>query len=148
SASADPNSISVWGSGGFTAGRFDGVVNVVGDLNVVGLKLFRIDHPDDPENKYLQHYCTEAPEPLNTYSGTAVLDGDGGARIDLPPYFAKINKDPRYMLTAVGAPMPLLYVTQEISDAAMSSGSRCWFVIAGGVAGKKVCWEVKAVRND
>jgi hypothetical protein len=147
-AGSDPNSISVWGNGGGTAGRFDGMVNVIGTFTVLGVKLFRIDHPDDPENKYLQHYCTEAPEPLNTYSGTVVLDGDGGARIDLPHYFAKINKDPRYTLTAVGAPMPLLYVAQEISDAAMANGGSCSFLIAGGVAGKKVCWEVKAVRND
>ena len=33
-----------------------------------GVKAFRIDHPLDPENKYLLHYCAEGPEPLNVYT--------------------------------------------------------------------------------
>jgi hypothetical protein len=125
-----------------TAGDF------VGNLFVAGIKAFRIDHPEDPENKYLLHYCSESPEPINFYTGKARLDGSGGAIIELPSYFAKINKEPRYTLTAVGAPMPLLHVAEEISDAALASGGRCAFRVAGGVPGAKVSWRVEAVRND
>ncbi|MCS7311257.1 MAG: hypothetical protein NZ741_13670, partial [Armatimonadetes bacterium] len=48
--------------------------------------------------------------------------------------------DPRYTLTPIGAPMPNLHVAVEVQ------GNR--FKIAGGVPGKKVSWEVKAVRYD
>jgi hypothetical protein len=128
-----------------------------GELGASGAKSFRIDHPDDPENKYLLHYSAESPEVINFYSGTATLDSAGEAVIELPRYFAKINKDPRYMLTAVGAPMPMLHVAREIDPAGLDAGARseagkpapvCSFLIAGGVAGKRVSWEVKAVRND
>ena len=60
-------------------------------------------------------------------------------------------------LTASGAPMPMLHVAEEISEAALQAGERaapgvappiCSFRIAGGVAGAKVSWEVKALRND
>ncbi len=128
-----------------------------GDLGASGLKTFRIDHPADPENKYLMHYCSEAPEPVNFYRGTVVLDGDGTATIDLPSYFATINKDPSYTLTAVGSPMPTLYVASEISEEALRAGEAfkpggsmpaCSFTIAGGMPGGRVCWRVEAVRND
>jgi len=61
------------------------------------------------------------------------------------------------VIVAVGAPMPMLHVAEEIDDDALSAGakaapgeaaSRCSFRIAGGAPGKKVSWEVKAVRND
>ena len=105
-------------------------------------------HPDDPKNKYLMHYCAESPDVINFYSGTIVLDGKGEAAVEMPGYFAKINKEPRYQLTAVGAAMPNLHVGQEISEEALRSEGQCSFVIAGGAPGGKVCWEVKAVRND
>lgn len=55
-------------------------VNADGNLWCSGTKSFRIDHPDDPENKYLVHYCAEGPEPQNVYNGVVVLDGSGSAR--------------------------------------------------------------------
>jgi len=61
-----------------------------GRLGASGTKSFRIDHPDDPENKYLLHYSTESPEVLNAYSGTITIDGLGEAVVELPHYFAKI----------------------------------------------------------
>lgn len=128
-----------------------------GDFAVSGSKAFRIDHPADPENKYLLHYCTESPEVLNAYSGKVVLDGEGSAVVELPAYFARINRDPRYLLTPVGAPMPMLHVAEEIDEAALDVGTKaeptdaaptCFFRIAGGVPGAKVSWRVEAVRND
>jgi len=65
----------------------------------------------------------------------------------MPAYFAKVNKDPRYQLTAVGAPMPMLHVATTID---LSSGrtTECVFRVAGGVPGGEVSWRVEAVRND
>ena len=128
-----------------------------GNMGASGTKSFRIDHPDDPANKYLLHYAAESPEVINFYSGKATLDAAGEAVVELPHYFAKINKDPRYMLTAVGAPMPMLHVAEEINEAALSAGATagpgvaapiCSFRIAGGAPGAKVCWRVEALRND
>jgi len=129
----------------------------LGNSGASGVKAFRIDHPDDPANKYLLHYSTESPEVLNAYSGKVMLDGAGEAVVELPHYFAKINKDPRYTLTAVGAPMPMLHVAEEIDEAALSAGENaepgeagplCSFRIAGGAPGGKVSWRVEALRND
>jgi hypothetical protein len=115
-----------------------------GNMGASGTKPFCIDHPLDPENKYLLHYSAESPEVLNLYSGTTLLDDHGEARIELPHYFSSINRDPRYLLTPVGAPMPQLHVAEEIDLTA----TPCQFRIAGGAPGNKVSWEVKALRDD
>ncbi len=59
-----------------------------------------------------------------TAGGKATLDGTGEAMVELPHYFAKINKDPRYTLTAVGAPMPMLHVAEEIDESTLSVGAK------------------------
>ncbi len=132
-------------------------VYAVGDLGASGTKSFRIDHPDDPENMYLLHYAAESPEVINFYSGMAEFDERGEAVVELPAYFAKINTDPRYTLTAVGAPMPNLHIAREIDNAALNAGAAAgpdeaapiWsFRIAGGAPGAKVSWRIEAVRND
>lgn len=111
-----------------------------GRLAATGTKSFQIDHPLRPETHYLNHFCAEGPEPYNLYRGTVVLDTRGEAWVQLPDYFEAINRDPSYHLTPIGAPMPNLHVAMEIQ------GNR--FKMAGGVPGKKVSWEVKAIRND
>jgi hypothetical protein len=145
----------VYGQAATTATGFAVYAN--GDMGASGVKPFRIDHPDDPANKYLMHYAAESPEVINFYSGKVTLNGMGEAVVELPLYFAKINKDPRYTLTAVGAAMPNLHVADEIDEGALIAGAKaepgqpselCWFRIAGGAPGMKVSWEVKAVRND
>ncbi len=159
-ASGTTQNAGVYGQAGLPGGwgvYCNGNMAVVDNLFVFGTKDFRIDHPDDPENKYLLHYCHEGSEPQNVYNGVVRLDGAGGAVVELPRYFAKINKDPRYTLTGIGAPMPMLHVAVEIDEAALSAGANaepgeaaplCSFRIAGGAPGAKVSWEVKAVRND
>lgn len=131
------------GLGGATdgpAGRFFGDVEVTGDLNVTGTKNFKIDHPLDPENKYLYHAAVESAEVLNLYSGNATLDAKGEAVVHLPEWFQAINRDFRYSLTPIGAPASGLYVALEITNS--------HFKIAGGTAGMKVSWQVTAVRSD
>lgn len=137
--------------------NFGWAIFAIGHVGATGSKSFRIDHPDDPENKYLLHYCPESPEIINFYTGKVMLDAAGEAVVQLPGYFAKINKDPRYTLTAIGAAMPNLHVADEISEEALQTGELagpdvaaplCSFRIAGGSPGAKVSWEVKALRND
>lgn len=110
-----------------------------GDTGASGSKLFHIDHPLDPENKYLNHFCAEGPEPLLIYRGNATLDELGNAWVQLPEYFEAMSTDWHYQLTAVGAPA-LLYVAREIQ------GNR--FHVAGGQPGMRVSWTVTGRRND
>ncbi len=155
-SSFNTNVIGVYGRTLATDSNSFGVFSA-GRLAATGTKSFRIDHPEDPANMYLFHYCAESPEVINFYRGTVTLDAQGTAVVSLPPYFARINKDPSYQLTAVGAAMPNLYVSQEISDQALHAGAlqspgeatpACWFAIDGGVPHGKVSWLVQAVRND
>jgi hypothetical protein len=127
----------VWGSS-YSGGNY--ALFASGNTGATGTKSFVIDHPLDPANKTLRHYSAEAPEPLNVYSGVVVLDSNGGATIDLPEYCEAINKDFRYQLTPVGAPMPGLYVASKVEH------NR--FRIAGGMRGMEASWSVTGVRND
>jgi hypothetical protein len=134
-ASGITNKIAVFASNPDSSAFFGN-----GSMHITGFKNFEIDHPLDPENKTLRHYCTESPEPLNVYRGRAMLDEEGVAWIDLPDYFEAINRDPLYHLTAIGGAMPNLHIAREVED------NR--FLIAGGAPGKSVSWRVEAVRND
>jgi hypothetical protein len=124
------------------AGFFDGGVTVAnGDLTVVnGNKPFKIDHPLDPQNKYLLHNAVESSERKNVYDGVVLLDEDGEAWVELPEWFEALNGDFRYQLTAVGGSAPGLHVAEELSE------NR--FKIAGGEEGMKVCWQLTGSRKD
>jgi hypothetical protein len=126
------------------AGYFDSKVQVNGDLDVTGTLTkgtdkFKIDHPLDPENKYLQHSVVESPDIKNIYDGNVVLDEKGEAVVELPSYFEALNRDFRYQLTCIGGYAPV-YVAEEIS------GNH--FKIAGGKSGLKVSWHVTGIRQD
>jgi len=134
------NGTAVLGEGP-TAGRFVGRVEVFGDFTVArGRKRFKIDHPLDPQNKYLLHSSVESSEMKNVYDGVAQLDADGTASVELPEWFEALNGDFRYQLTAVGGAAPNLHIAEEISE------NR--FKIAGGEEGMKVCWQVTGTRKD
>ena len=121
------------------SGYFAGSVNVTGALSK-GAGSFKIDHPLDPYNKFLYHSFVESPDMKNIYDGTVLLNAQGMARIEMPDYFEALNTQFRYQLTAIGAPMPNLYVASEIQNGV--------FVVAGGVPGAKVSWQVTGVRQD
>ncbi len=110
-----------------------------GTLGASGTKTFQIDHPLDPENKFLRHFSVESNEVLNLYRGTATFDAQGRAVVELPDYFEAINHRVTYQLTPVGAYMPL-FIAEKVKDG--------MFVIGGGMAGKEVSWTVTAERND
>lgn len=118
---------------------FYGDVVVHGSLAKAGGS-FRIDHPLDPENKYLSHSFVESPDMMNIYNGIATLDGNGEAVVILPEWFETLNRDFRYQLTAVGAPGPGLYISSKVRE------NR--FRIAGGSPGMEVSWEVTGIRQD
>jgi hypothetical protein len=123
------------------AGLFWGDVRVMGNLSVSsGIKQFLIDHPLDPEHRYLCHASVEAPALKTLYDGTVDLDPHGEARVELPPWFAALNTDLCYVLTAVGGPAPELHVAHEFDGTG--------FGIAGGRAGGRVSWQVTGVRDD
>jgi hypothetical protein len=121
------------------AGYFNGDVRITGTLSKGGGG-FRIDHPLDPDNKYLSHSFVESPDMKNIYDGVVELDEEGTAWVELPEWFEALNGSFRYHLTAVGSPAPELHVAEEVSD------NR--FRIAGGKKETKVCWQVTGIRKD
>jgi hypothetical protein len=123
--------------GGY-AGHFDGDVKVTGRLTK-GSGSFKIDHPLDPENKYLQHSFVESPDMMNIYNGAISLDEDGQATVKLPEWFEALNRDFRYQLTCIGGFAPV-YIAEKIS--------KNRFKIAGGKAGMEVSWQVTGIRRD
>jgi hypothetical protein len=136
--------------GGGSAALFEGNVSIVpwggglGDLSVVGTVSkgggsFKIDHPLDPENKYLYHSFVESPDMMNIYNGNVVLDQNGEAIVQLPAWFEALNMDFRYQLTSIGRFSPV-YIADEIQDNQ--------FRIAGGRPGTKVSWQVTGIRHD
>ena len=123
------------GYGVYSAGN----MNVSGTLSK-SAGSFKIDHPQDPKNKYLSHSFVESPDMMNVYNGNVTLDANGAAWVELPDYFEALNIDYRYQLTSIGAPGPNLYIAAEIAD------NR--FQISGGEPGAKVSWQVTGIRND
>lgn len=121
-----------WGPDGYG-------VYYIGGLGGHGLVTSKMDHPLDPANKYLNHFCSTGPEPLHAYSGNVVLDARGEAVVDLPAYFDSINRDLRYQLTCIGGFAPV-YIAEKVRDNRFS--------IAGGNPGLEVSWRVEAVRDD
>jgi len=131
-------------TGAGTAGLFNGNVKVTGNLTVTGTVskgggAFRIDHPLDPEHKYLYHSFVESPDMMNIYNGVVTLSRRGDAVVKLPEWFDALNRDFRYQLTCIGGFAPV-YIAREVS------GNE--FKIAGGKAGMKVSWQVTGIRQD
>jgi hypothetical protein len=116
----------------------DGDVVILGALTKPGGS-FKIDHPLDPENKYLYHSFIESPDMMNVYNGNVILDERGEAWIDLPEWFEALNKEYRYQLTCIGGYAPV-YIAEKIS------GNR--FEIAGGSPGLEVSWQMTGIRHD
>jgi hypothetical protein len=121
------------------AGYFNGNVKIDGTLTKTAGS-FRIDHPLDPEHKYLSHSFVESPDMMNVYNGNVTLDVNGRASVELPEYFEALNRDFRYQLTAIGAPGPNLYIAEGVKQNQ--------FQIAGGRPYARVSWQVTGVRQD
>jgi len=120
------------------AGYFAGNVNVTGTLSKGGGS-FRIDHPLDPENKYLQHSFVESPDMMNVYNGNVVTDANGYATVTLPEYFEILNKDFRYQLTVIGE-FAQAIVAEKVTGN--------WFTIRTDIPNMEVSWQVTGIRKD
>jgi len=120
------------------AGYFDGDVAVTGTLSKAAGS-FRIDHPLDPENRYLQHSFVESPDMKNIYDGVVTTDAAGYAVVTLPDYFEALNRDFRYQLTVIGD------FAQAIIAEKVAGGR---FVIRTDKPNIEVSWQVTGIRHD
>ena len=136
---------TIWGGstaltvfGGPQAASFSGDVWVSGTLSA-NAKQFVIDHPLDPENRYLNHVGVESDERAVVYSGNVECDANGDATVQLPEWLEALAGDFRYQLTCVGGRSDV-YVSAELRDNA--------FGIAGGSTGQRVSWQLTGIRHD
>ena len=100
---------------------------------------FRIDHPLDPENKYLYHSFVESPDMMNIYNGNIVTDASGKATVELPTYFEALNMEFRYQLTVIGSFAQAIINKEVINNK---------FEIATSTPNVKVSWQVTGIRHD
>ena len=100
---------------------------------------FRIDHPLDPANKYLNHSFVESPDMKNIYDGVVTTDASGSAIVELPAWFEALNKDFRYQLTVIGQ-FAQAIVAEKIKD------NR--FHIKTDKPNVEVSWQVTGIRHD
>ncbi|MGV8040065.1 MAG: beta strand repeat-containing protein [Thermoanaerobaculaceae bacterium] len=100
---------------------------------------FKIDHPLDPEGKYLYHSFVESPDMMNIYNGNVVTDESGLATVQLPEWFEALNRDFRYQLTVIGR------FAQAIIEEEMANNR---FVIRTNLGFVKVSWMVTGIRKD
>jgi hypothetical protein len=143
-ATAGGTALLAIATGGGMAAQFTGPVKITGNLTVTGTVSkgggsFRIDHPLDPEHKYLYHSFVESPDMMNIYNGVVTLSRRGDAVVPLPEWFEALNRDFRYQLTCIGGFAPV-YVASEVS------GNQ--FKIGGGKPGMKISWQVTGIRKD
>jgi len=124
----------------FTVGtKITGGYSVSGSLSK-GSGTFVIDDPLEPRTKLLYHSFVESPDVKNLYDGIATLDKNGEAVIKLPDYFEALNRDFRYQFFPLYEAMPNLYLKVE------EKGNQ--FVIAGGVPGGTISWQITGNRHD
>lgn len=122
----------------------DGGVIIKGPLRVEG-KIekssgsFMIDHPLDPENKYLYHSFVESPDMMNVYNGNITTDAQGIATIKLPEYFEALNKDFRYQLTPVGQFAQAMVLEKVTNNS---------FTIQTDKPNVEISWQITGIRND
>jgi hypothetical protein len=129
----------VYATGGEWAGYFVGNVNVTGTCCEAGSGLYKIDHPLDPQNKYLYHSAVESPDMKTVYDGNVTTGATGEAVVLLPDYFEALNRDFRYQLTVIGD-FAQAIVLSKIKD------NR--FTIKTDRPNVEVSWQVTGVRND
>ena len=122
------------GRAAFFAGRVD-----INGLLSKGGGSFKIDHPLDPENKYLYHSFVESPDMMNVYNGNITTDVSGEAVITMPDWFEALNRDFRYQLTTIG---------QFAQAMVLSEIKNNQFSIKTDKPGVKVSWMVTGIRHD
>jgi hypothetical protein len=117
----------------------NGDIFITGNL-AKGSGTFKIDHPQDPANKYLIHSFVESPDMMNVYNGNIVTDANGNATVQLPDYFLSLNKEFRYQLTAIGT-FAQAIVAEEVNATNQ-------FKIKTDKPNVKISWQVTGIRKD
>ncbi len=100
---------------------------------------FKIDHPLDPENKYLSHSFVESPDMMNVYNGNITTDKLGNAWVELPDWFEALNRDFRYQLTVIGS-FSRVMIAQKVK------GNQ--FLIKTEDPRVEVSWQITGIRHD
>lgn len=103
------------------------------------IKAFKIDHPLDPENKYLYHSSIESNDMMNIYNGNVTTDAAGKATVTLPSYFGALNKDFKYQLTCIGQFAQAIVLNEVANNQ---------FTIQTDKPNVKVSWQIAGVRQD
>lgn len=130
--------LTVAGNAEFASTTVKGNLSVGGTISKGGGS-FKIDHPLDPENKYLYHSFVESPDMMNVYNGNITTDANGVAKVVLPDYFEALNKDFRYQLTVIGT-FAQAIVSEKVK------GNQ--FEIRTDKPNVEVSWQVTGIRND
>lgn len=130
------------GNAGGYSGIFDSNVSVTGNL-AKGGGSFRIDHPLDPENKYLYHSFVESPDMMNIYNGIATTDGEGYATINLPEWFDTLNRDFRYQLTVIDESDAGWILAKVVRKMYKNQ-----FTIRTNFPNVEVSWQITGIRQD
>lgn len=79
-------------------------------------KSFVIDHPKDPENKYLVHGCLEGPESGVYYRGTAKVTNNHSTIVSLPDYVPGWASNFTVTVTAIYDGKVKMYATSKVDD--------------------------------
>ncbi len=146
--STTSSNFGVYGQGGQTsgnvnyAGYFNGLLNA-NELTAI-FKEFRIDHPLDPEDKYLIHSCVESDERMNLYRGVVRTDMRGYATVLVPAWFSALNIDIQYQLTIVDEHNTEDFVICKVVKK-LDNGE---FVLRTSSPNVEVDWQVSGSRND
>ncbi|MBX3388098.1 MAG: hypothetical protein KF691_01440 [Phycisphaeraceae bacterium] len=143
-ASAGSVAYGIWGrsTSGY-AGYFGGNVSIAGTLTKSGGS-FRIDHPLDPEHKYLSHSFVESPDMMNIYNGNIVTDERGYATVRMPDWFDALNREFRYQLTVLDSLDSDEFVQAKVVRE-MREGC---FSIRTSRGSTAVSWQVTGIRRD
>lgn len=114
---------------------------------VVGasIKAWVIDHPLDPANMTLRHFCAEGPDALNIYKGAVKTDAKGYATVTLPDYYEAINRDGTVQLTVIDDGDSDEFVQAKVVGGGIRGNG---FRIRTSSGGVTVHWRVEGIRND
>ena len=126
-------------TGGGNAGYFAGNVVVTGTCCAAAAGSFRIDDPQDPANRYLYLAAVASPDMLDIYNGNGTTDAGGTAVVELPAYFAALNRDFRYQVTPIGQ-FAQVMIAETIKDN--------HFTIKTDKPHIQVSWQVTGIRAD
>jgi hypothetical protein len=133
------SNMAVFGGMSVNGAMLVGSTMIVGGTLIKAAGSFRIDHPLDPANKYLQHSFVESPDMMNVYNGNITTDAQGDATVVLPDYFEALNQDYRYQLTVIGQFAQAIVATEIQNNR---------FTIKTDKTSVKVSWQVTGIRRD